>query len=112
MRGELAFWVLMLSPALMAPKGCYFGSDVVPLGYNATGGGGSEAGAPDLGDAGEGNGAAPNAEQGGSAATGGASEWVEGGASGSSGGSNAFGGSGGAGSEGHGGTTVIVLRPH
>jgi hypothetical protein len=112
MRGELAFWVLMLSPVLMAPKGCYFGSDVVPLGYNATGGGVSEAGAPDCGDAGEANGVVPNAEQGGSAATGGASESLAGGAVGSSGGSNLFGGSGGVGGAGHGGTTVIVLRPH
>jgi len=101
MRGDIALVVLALTPALMAPKGCYYGSDVVPLGYNAGGNGFGDAGAPPVDDP----------DCGGRAGSGGTGAA---GASGSDAGGAGTAGaptSAGTGGAGHGGT-FIVLRPH
>lgn len=109
MRRELAFFVLVLSPALSAPKGCYYGSDLVPLGYNATGGF-AEAGGWSSEDAGEPGTAGGSSEPGGGACNGGVTS--AGGVNADAGNDSAGGASAGSGGAGHGGTPVIVLRPH
>lgn len=107
MRGDLALLVLFLTPALIAPKGCYYGSDVVPLGYNAAGAAFGDAGAPTSGDAGnpDGDGVPDGASGCGNLGSAGGTSGA--GGTSSAGGTNSAGAGGG-----HGGSTVIVLRPH
>ncbi|MGC4087788.1 MAG: hypothetical protein QM756_07805 [Polyangiaceae bacterium] len=127
MRRDLSLLLLLCAPLLAAPKGCYFGSDLVPLGYNGTDG--AEAGAGGSGDSdyptfggateftaggatnanGGVGGVAGGAEAGGASSTGSAGSEASGGA-----------GSGGAGSGGatsggastSGGYPIIIVRPH
>lgn len=103
MRGDLALLVLVLTPTLLAPKGCYYGSDVVPLGYNAAGAGFGEAGASAWGDSGS-----PDDDDGVPPPSGGCGG-IE--VAGGSGGRSAGGATNTAGAPA-GGSTVIVLRPH